>query len=123
MNIGQVFKVKKNYWYMAGMLVGLASIIVGIWFLDRQFYGASSLKDITFGADFYTEIYNASRRIYSMLSHINDFIEYVKKGFGFAFIFLGAIDICLFGSKLEVPEKQASVFENASPSAVQGEQE
>ena len=102
---------KRNIWYLCGMLAGVAAIIIGIWFLDRQFYGSSELDKISFGADFYTEIYNASRRIYGMLSHINDFIEYVKKGFGFAFILGGVVDICVFGSKLNIVKKEDAIEE------------
>lgn len=96
----KLLKDKRNIWYLIAMLAGVAAVFVGIWFLQRQFYGSSSLDEVKFGADFYTEIYNANRRIYGMLSHINDFIEYVKKGFGFTFILGGIVDICVFGSKL-----------------------
>lgn len=90
------------------MLVGVAAVFVGVWFLQRQFYEATSLDTAVFGADFYTEIYEANRRIYGMLSHINDFIEYVKKGFGFTFIFGGIVDICVFGSKLSFKKQETA---------------
>ena len=106
-----LLKDKRNILYLIAMLAGLAAIVIGIWFLDRQFYGSSSLDEITFGGDFYTEIYNANRRIYGMLSHINDFIEYVKKGFGFTFILGGIVDVCVFGSKLNFIKSEGSVEE------------
>lgn len=106
-----LLKDKRNILYLIAMLAGVAAIIIGVWFLDRQFYGPSGLEEMTFGADFYTEIYNANRRIYGMLSHINDFIEYVKKGFGFTFILCGIVDICFFGSKLNFIKLEASVEE------------
>lgn len=104
-----LLKDKRNILYIIAMLTGVAAIIIGIWFLNRQFYGSASLDEIKFGADFYTEIYNANRRIYGMLSHINDFIEYVKKGFGFTFILGGVVDICVFAGKLNFckPESPA----------------
>jgi len=102
---------KRNIWYLCGMLVGVAAIIIGIWFLDRQFYDVTELDTISFGGDFYTEIYNASRRIHGVLGHINDFIEYVKKGFGFTFILGGIVDICVFGSKLNFIKKEETIEE------------
>ena len=95
-----VFADRKNIWNLLGMLVGVAAIIVGIVFLQREFYGASMLDDIAFGGDFYTEIYNAARRIHGLLTHLNDFIEFVKRGFAWTFIFFGCVDICVFGHRL-----------------------
>ena len=91
---------KRNIWYLCGILVGVAAIVIGFCFLQRKFYDPQYLDSIKFGADFYTEIYNANRRIHALLGNINDLIEYVKKGFGITFILAGAIDICVFGSKL-----------------------
>ncbi len=102
----RLLKDKRNIWYLLGMLVGAAAIVVGILFLEQQYYSSSSLDSITFGADFYTEIYNASRRIYSRLGLINDVIEYVRSAFGWMFIFFGLVDICVFGSRLQFPQPE-----------------
>lgn len=95
-------------------LVGVVAIGIGIWFLQRKFYSVTSLNEITFGADFYTEIYNASRRIHNVVGHINDLIEYVKKGIGFGFIFGGIIDICVFGSKLNLASSDIGINEDTT---------
>ncbi len=105
------FKQKNDLWNVIGILTGILAIIVGIWFLKQRFFEPASLESMTFGADFYTEIYKASRRIHGMLTNINDFIEYVKKGFGWSFIFFGLVDICVFASKLQLPEKNVITVE------------
>lgn len=107
----RLFEDKRNIWYLCGMLAGVAAIIIGIWFLDREFGAVIQLDDLSFGGDFYTEIYNASRRIFALLGHLNDFIEYVKKGFGFTFILGGVVDVCVFGSKLNIAKKEEPIEE------------
>lgn len=109
---------KKNVWIKAGLAVGVVCIIVGVIFLfgfkDKPFYGVSEdsgtirLGTAKFGADFYTEIYesttfaaNAVKGVYEMLSTC----------FGALFVLAGAIDVCVFGSKLPGREKVAPVPE------------
>ena len=106
-----LLKDKRNIWHIIAMLAGVVAIIVGVWFLDRKFYSVSMLDELKFGADFYTEMYNASRRIHGVVGHINDLIEYVKKGIGFAFIFGGIADICFFGSKLNFAKNEIDTTE------------
>lgn len=96
----RILNNKANIWNLLGIIIGVVAIVIGIVFLKRQFYDVSEIGKITFGADFYTEMYDVGRRIYNLLGHINDFIEYVKSGFGFSFILFGALDIILFGRKI-----------------------
>lgn len=107
--MNRLFADKRNIWYLLGMLAGVAAICIGAGFLKVQYHDVTGLSEITFGADFYTEIYNASRRIYGVLGHINAFIEYVKKGFGYTFILAGVIDICAFGSKLNLAKAEEPI--------------
>ena len=102
---------KKDIWYIIAMLVGVVAIVIGIWFLQRELYSLHSLADITFGGDFYTEIYKASCRVYDVASNINDL---VKKGIGFSFIFGGIIDICVFGSKINFASNDIGINDIAT---------
>lgn len=114
---------KRGIWIKAGIAVGVICIIVGVIFLfgfkDKPFYGVSEdsgtirLGTAKFGADFYTEIYesttfaaNAVKGVYEMLSTC----------FGALFVLAGAIDVCVFGSKLPGKEEDAPVPE-AAPEA------
>lgn len=116
----KLLKDKRNIWYLCGMLAGVAAIVIGICFLNRRFYDVTELEKISFGGDFYTEIYNASRRIHALLGHINDFIEYVKKGFGFTFILGGVVDICVFGSKLNIVKNEEHIKEISTDESTNG---
>lgn len=110
-----VLKERRNIWPLCGMAVGILAVLIGLIFLfgfkDEIFYGSADsiyggttrLGTATFGADFYTEIYesttfagNAVKGVYELLSTC----------FGMLFLLMGAIDICAFGSKLTAAEIQ-----------------
>ena len=99
-------KRKNNFWNICGLLTGVAAIFVGISLLKQEFYTVATLDELKFGADFYTEMYDVTRRIHALLTNINDLIEYVKTGFGYLFVFGGIIDICVFASKLSFTENK-----------------
>ncbi len=115
-------KGKSRFWIFLGMLVGAVSIVVGIIFLannashtfyDETFSSISHLKGITFGADFYSEVYkaaafagNAVAKTYKLLINC----------FGVLFILIGAIDFCAFGSKLVKKEGSSETMDNIAPS-------
>lgn len=122
-----ILREKKNLWPLCGMAVGVLAILIGLIFLfgfkDEIFYGSADslyggttrLGTATYGADFYTDIYesttfagNAVKGVYEMLSTC----------FGMLFFLVGAIDICAFGSKLtmskEEPCQEAESVETAA---------
>ena len=97
--------LKKNWAYYFGILAGLAIICVGIEFLCsyKIYYG--DMSSITFGADFYTEIHNATVYVVNTLRNIHNLL---RIAFGSLFIFAGVVDVMAFGSQLKFPVKESS---------------
>ncbi len=95
-------KKSKNLWYLIGMTACFASVIIGIVFLNKTVNTLGVLEGITFGADFYTEIYKSNRAIWTRLGQIVSFAEIFKDIFGSAFILSGVVGFCCFGSKIEL---------------------
>lgn len=88
-------------WCIIGIISGLILIIIGIVFLlkfkNATFYGyISRLGTATFGADFYTEIYESTTFAANALKET---YEMINTYFGTFLIFIGVVDICIFGSK------------------------
>lgn len=57
------FFKNKVVWDIASMIIGFLMMITGLIFglTPAESYYTSSAKDVTFGADYYTEEYNATR--------------------------------------------------------------
>ena len=89
---------KRNIWRIAGMLPGIAAIIIGISFLGA--YGRiyrGDMSNVTFGADFYTEMHKATIAAVNALRKI---YQIIGAAAGWFFILSGVIDIVIFGQKL-----------------------
>ena len=101
-------KMREKIWNIFGILFGLGAIVIGVLFLTNWgiSYGHGGLTEYTFGGDFYTHIYNAVRSIYGSLWYLVDLIEFVNKGFGFAFILLGLFRIVRDGKELSSSRKK-----------------
>lgn len=54
---------RQKYWNLAGFILGIAVIIVGICFIftPAEHYSTTSVEDTSFGGDFYTYEYAATR--------------------------------------------------------------
>lgn len=99
--MGNIKINKDNIWDIVGAAVGVITVIVGIVFLFQgDTMGSSSMRDITFGADFYTEIYGVTNGIYNRMFFLLEAVERISKGFGWLFVFFGALDIVVFGKRL-----------------------
>lgn len=99
----------KKTFCTAGIVAGAIIVIFGFIVLSLD-TGYSGLESTSFGGDFYTYSYRATR---VAAQNVCDLAEIVKKGFSFILIALGATDICFFGSKLpEKAEKKINVAED-----------
>lgn len=133
--MAEIIKDKKNIWLLAGMAIGVIAIIVGLVFIgshnsdvfygspDSSYGGTTRLGTATFGADFYTEIYKSTTFAGNAAAALSGLISTC---FGLLFLFLGAIDVCVFGrmlpwEKLKMPNipkpgaKEASAETAAEP--------
>ena len=105
---------KRNIWYVCGMLVGIAAIILGINSLTGDYSSAyTHLMDLSFGGDFYTEMYTIVNDIRDLLRSLDEIRFFFANEFGVTLILAGIIDICAFGSKITLSKKEQSL-ENTS---------
>lgn len=101
----------KKKFSLIGMIVGVAIIVLGIVVLSLDI-GGGYLESTSFGGDFYTYSYRATR---TAANNVGDLISAFKIGVGFLLISIGATDICVFGCKM------AEAKESASPVTVKAE--
>ena len=86
-----MFNNPKKIVAIAGMIVGLVIIIIGICLHNAAIYSVG--KHIQFGADFYTEMYAVTKDVGRSIQYT------INEAVGWLIICLGAIDICLFADK------------------------
>ena len=110
--------MKRTIFNVLSLIVGIAMIIVGTNFNSdpASVCVTSSPSSYTFGADYYTEQYGATRIVANNISAtvrtIGNLSEKLANYVGFAFIFAGIL-VCLSSLKKLVVE-----FEPAKPSAM-----
>ena len=84
----------KSVWSLVGMGIGAAVVICGISMIFFPDVSGVWIKSYTFGADFYTEIYNATSKVAD--SNINA-AEAVVRGLGCVTASIGAFMTVYFG--------------------------
>ena len=96
-----------------GMIVGIVIVIAGFCVMNPN--KSSIGQHITFGADFYTEIYDVTREVGGA---VNTATQSICKAIGWLIVALGAIDFCYFLSKMIGlnPKKKS---ETAMPSVIE----
>lgn len=110
--------MKRTIFNVLSIIVGIAMIIVGVNFNSNPAgkWTGSSPTSYTFGADYYTEQYEATRiaanNISATARTIGNLSEKLANYVGFAFIFAGIL-VCLSSLKKLVVE-----FEPAKSSAM-----
>ncbi len=92
--------MKNKIFNIAGMIVGAAMIITGIYFLSHPY--TSSVGTAEFGADFYKYMYRAAARAANNVSTLYTRLSVFA---GLLFIYAGIIDICVFGIMLHFKKK------------------
>ncbi len=88
-------KVLPNLFVMIGVVVGIVVLILGISLLAQE-TGELQTMDNIYGADFYTDSYEATARAANNVLAMTDVLV---KGMGYLLIAFGLFDICLFGQK------------------------
>ena len=103
-------------WDAIALLAGIGIIVMGIAMIlshgeweDGLWGGGTLPKEATFGADFYTYIYNAARYAGAKIDDYGSAIgaamsEFVKL-FGGVLILLGVTQVCFFGKRITTFEK------------------
>lgn len=86
---------KEKTFNLIGLILGIAIIIVGIYFLAAP-AASYMVSYCAFGADFYTEQYAATRAAANNLHELGGMLAQYA---GFAFIFAGAIVSLEYGKK------------------------
>ncbi len=107
-----VLWIKRHWPDLAGLVVGVVVLILAGKIMGLEL-GEVQWDSITFGADYYTESYEAMA---VTANNVNDLIQLVQTGFGYLLVALGLSDLCLFGSRAvkglihpnPVPQPQAA---------------
>ena len=124
-------KIKENIWNWMGFAVGIVIFIAGIVFYltPPESYHASSADKVSFGADFYSYQYEATRIVASntavTANNIRELGAAISQYAGFFFIAMGLLTVIHYGKvcfvkevpaveAAEVPEN-SSDHENADP--------
>lgn len=103
-------------WDAIALLAGIGIIVMGVAMIlshgeweDGLWGGGTLPKEATFGADFYTYVYNAARYAGAKIDDYGSAIgaamsEFVKL-FGGVLILLGVTQVCFFGKRITTFEK------------------
>ena len=71
------------------IVIGVAMLIVA-WYMKTQLYRHTGVESLTFGSDFYTEVYHAA----GVLTHqMVDLFDMVSDGFSVLFAFFGVKEL------------------------------
>ena len=117
---------KKKTLDIIGILLGLCILIVGIIFLivPPDSYITESVAPISFGADYYTEQYNAHRAVVTNTSVTAGNLRAIGQAqaiyFGFFFIIIGALTILHYCKSYFTYDCIVSTFPENSQKAEQG---
>ncbi len=114
---------KKKTWDILGILLGLSILLVGIVFMvtPPESYRANSVDDISFGADYYTEQYNATRVTVNntavTANNLREIGQALAHYAGFFFIALGILTMFHYGKSYFTCDGIAAAFTENSPKA------
>lgn len=105
----------KKKFSIFGIFLGLVVAFIGLCLIlgFKENYHGSTTLSYSFGADFYTEEYNATENAANNIEELGYYFEnvikFVLKVMGFLVIALGGVIICYFSCKL------AEVNNNSTP--------
>lgn len=88
----------EKVWNVIGAIVGIAIIICGIIMIVKLDVRSADISYAKYGADFYTDIYNAVRLTSRNITYA---AEAIVRGLGFVTVFIGAFMTCYFGKSLK----------------------
>ena len=101
-NVDSIFlrklNLKENIWDYLCIIAGIILVIVALVILTsyKQYYG--DMTPSIFGADFYTEIHDATVRVVNTARNI---YEMLRISIGTFMLSAGIIDICFFAKRLK----------------------
>ena len=78
-----------------GVIVGIVIIIIGCMIMNPETYTIGE-PFLTFGADFYTEIYDVTQSVGTAVQRA---YKNICNAIGWLIIAIGAMDLCYFGYK------------------------
>ncbi|MCI9188133.1 MAG: hypothetical protein HFH84_00615 [Lachnospiraceae bacterium] len=109
---------KEKSWNIIGLIFGIVVICIGIIFINSpaESFWTESAKDCAFGADYYTEQYNATRIAASNIaitaSNIRELGEKIALYSGMMLIIVGVLLILFYGKRVFVVSKEEVISEN-----------
>lgn len=114
---------KKNGWNVIGLIVGIAMILMGIVFASSSpdSYSTESADHVSFGGDFYTYEYDATRiaarNAAATANNIRELGETVSLYCGMAFVFAGLLVVVSYAKKIGEVKQANKLLELESAAA------
>lgn len=90
-----------------GLLAGFGIIYIGFDIVDSYFWTDTVGSHISFGADFYTEIYDVTRQVGNAVVENTQALERLYDGIGWLIISIGAVDVFAFAYLLFAPKRNS----------------
>ena len=96
----------KKKFSISGIVVGVIIVFIGVYtiFGFRMSYIGARPSSCTFGADYYTEQYGATRNAANNIAELGEFIDessdFAFRIIGLVIIAFGCVTICYFGCQL-----------------------
>ena len=120
--IKSVISDKHNYCWLAGIVIGLITIIFAIVVFSASPWVSSgySSSSVQYGADFYTD---AARGINDTFINIAHMSVIIQKGLGFLLLSLGLFMCCFSGAHLTFPTIEVASEECATDEAPEAVEE
>ena len=118
----------EKFWNMAGAILGVIVLLVGIIFMctPPETYSTRSAESVTFGADYYTYQYEATKYAVSntaiTANNIRELGKAISGYAGFGFVVAGLLITMNYGKKLvmalpETPTAVAPIAEETNNNA------
>lgn len=116
---------KEKTWNLAGFIIGLIVICVGIWYMcsPPKSYYTDSVKDRAFGGDYYTYQYEATQvavnNTATTANNIRELGQKLAVYSGTAFVVCGLLIVLHYGRRLFVSNEQSKLTINEVPTTIE----
>lgn len=108
----------KRVFSIIGVIIGILMIVLGLKLygnINAISYNGSLTSGYTFGADYYTEQYAATKNtadnVNALGSYVENSIKATGSTVGLFISLLGCVVICYFGSKFEIDKAKKQISE------------
>lgn len=109
------YRYKLSLWDLIGLCIAVIFFFVGCYFATKHSLGVNEVRSVSFGADFYTDIYAAVRTLNSNLTILVNRLQLVQNAVGVLVMAASAFAAVKFGvyAYTAVTDKQRGAMDAA----------